>query len=176
MVHPWVCFWFQPCFCSVFPSPSHPLLSLSRPLLRLILTLSPSLLLSLATLPLLSLSRSDFLVPDYLSQVQEEGSQGQYEELGEEPGFTGPSSSSVQLPVISHVSSSTSGCEGGLLSLDPPDPPDPLEAPALKQEQEAGVCKGLKSHPCPSSPSTSPDGSQVEDLSHLKELDAITIE
>ena len=134
------------------------------------------MLLSLPILPLLSLSRSDFLVPDYLSQVQEEGSLGQYEGLGEEPGFSGlSSSSSVQLPVISQVSSSTSGCEGGLLSPDLPDPldpPDPLEPLALKQEQEAGVCEGLKSHPCSSSPSTSPDGSQVEDVSHIKELDA----
>lgn len=109
-------------------------------------------------------------MPDYLSQVQEEGSLGQYEELGEGPGFPGPSSS-VQMPVISQVSSSTPGCEGGFLS---PDSLEPLEAPALKQE--AGVSEGLKTPPCSSSPSTSPDVSQEENVSHIKELDAITIE
>lgn len=50
-------------------------------------------------------ARSDFLVPDYLNQEQEE-TLGQYE-LGEH-GFE--SNSSVQMPVISQVSS-TQNCE-----------------------------------------------------------------
>lgn len=50
-------------------------------------------------------SSSDFLVPDYLNQEQEE-TLGQYE-LGEH-GFE--SNSSVQMPVISQVSS-TQNCE-----------------------------------------------------------------
>ncbi|MEQ2244706.1 hypothetical protein ILYODFUR_019977 [Ilyodon furcidens] len=86
---------------------------------------------------------SDFLVPDYLSQVQEEeealGVPYELEESQHHPGYPGStsnaattttasSSSSVQMPVISQVSSSTQNCESssGFLS---PDPLDPLEAP-----------------------------------------------
>lgn len=82
---------------------------------------------------------SDFLVPDYLSQVQEEeealGVQYELEESQHHPVFPGaasstttvtPPSSSVLTPVISQVSSSTQNCESssGFLS------PDPLEASA----------------------------------------------
>ncbi|XP_042082723.1 zinc finger and BTB domain-containing protein 44 isoform X1 [Haplochromis burtoni] len=86
---------------------------------------------------------SDFLVPDYLSQVQEEeealGVQYELEETQHHPVYPGStsastttpasSSSSVQMPVISQVSSSTQNCESssGFLS---PEPLDPLEAPA----------------------------------------------
>ncbi|XP_005752167.2 zinc finger and BTB domain-containing protein 44 isoform X1 [Pundamilia nyererei] len=86
---------------------------------------------------------SDFLVPDYLSQVQEEeealGVQYELEETQHHPIYPGStsastttpasSSSSVQMPVISQVSSSTQNCESssGFLS---PEPLDPLEAPA----------------------------------------------
>uniref|UniRef100_A0A3P9PPR3 Zinc finger and BTB domain-containing protein 44 n=1 Tax=Poecilia reticulata TaxID=8081 RepID=A0A3P9PPR3_POERE len=86
---------------------------------------------------------SDFLVPDYLSQVQEEeealGVPYELEESQHHPVYLGStsnvaatttasSSSSVQMPVISQVSSSTQNCEGssGLLS---PEPLGPLEAP-----------------------------------------------
>uniref|UniRef100_A0A087YCT2 Zinc finger and BTB domain-containing protein 44 n=1 Tax=Poecilia formosa TaxID=48698 RepID=A0A087YCT2_POEFO len=86
---------------------------------------------------------SDFLVPDYLSQVQEEeealGVPYELEESQHHPVYLGStstvaatttasSSSSVQMPVISQVSSSTQNCESssGLLS---PEPLDPLEAP-----------------------------------------------
>nr|XP_015807577.2 zinc finger and BTB domain-containing protein 44 isoform X1 [Nothobranchius furzeri] len=83
---------------------------------------------------------SDFLVPDYLSQVQEEeealGVQYELEESHNHPVYPGStstttaasSSSSVQMSVISQVSSSTQNCENssGFLS---PDPLDPLEAP-----------------------------------------------
>ncbi|XP_061574695.1 zinc finger and BTB domain-containing protein 44 [Cololabis saira] len=87
---------------------------------------------------------SDFLVPDYLSQVQEEeealGVQYELEEPQHHPVYPGStstpptaaaasSSSSVQMPVISQVSSSTQNCESssGFLS---PEPLDPLETPA----------------------------------------------
>ncbi|XP_030599982.1 zinc finger and BTB domain-containing protein 44 isoform X1 [Archocentrus centrarchus] len=86
---------------------------------------------------------SDFLVPDYLSQVQEEeealGVQYELEEPPHHPVYPGStststatpasSSSSVQMPVISQVSSSTQNCESssGFLS---PEPLDTLEAPA----------------------------------------------
>uniref|UniRef100_A0A1A8NU83 Zinc finger and BTB domain containing 44 n=2 Tax=Nothobranchius TaxID=28779 RepID=A0A1A8NU83_9TELE len=85
-------------------------------------------------------ARSDFLVPDYLSQVQEEeealGVQYELEESHHHPVYPGStstttaasSSSSVQMSVISQVSSSTQNCESssGFLS---PEPLDPLEAP-----------------------------------------------
>ncbi|XP_071328151.1 zinc finger and BTB domain-containing protein 44 isoform X1 [Trachinotus anak] len=93
---------------------------------------------------------SDFLVPDYLSQVQEEeevlGVQYELEESQHHPVYPGStstsattaasSSSSVQMPVISQVSSSTQNCESssGFLS---PEPLDPLEAPAsLKMDAD----------------------------------------
>lgn len=81
-------------------------------------------------------------MPDYLSQVQEEeealGVQYELEESQHHPVYPGStststttptsSSSSVQMPVISQVSSSTQNCESssGFLS---PEPLDPLEAP-----------------------------------------------
>ncbi|XP_061774761.1 zinc finger and BTB domain-containing protein 44 isoform X2 [Nerophis ophidion] len=88
---------------------------------------------------------SDFLVPDYLSQVQEEeealGVQYDLEESQHHPVYAGgsstviatSSSSSVQLPVISQVSSSTQNCESstGLLS---PDSLDPLENHSFKMD------------------------------------------
>lgn len=82
-------------------------------------------------------------MPDYLSQVQEEeealGVQYELEEPPHHPVYPGStststttpasSSSSVQMPVISQVSSSTQNCESssGFLS---PEPLDTLEAPA----------------------------------------------
>ncbi|XP_030251453.1 zinc finger and BTB domain-containing protein 44 isoform X1 [Sparus aurata] len=93
---------------------------------------------------------SDFLVPDYLSQVQEEeealGVQYELEESQHHPVYPGSTStstttaasstSSVQMPVISQVSSSTQNCENssGFLS---PEPLDPLEASAsLKMDAD----------------------------------------
>lgn len=82
---------------------------------------------------------SDFLVPDYLNQEHEE-TLGQYE-LGEH-GFE--SSSSVQMPVISQVSS-TQNCEstfplgplGGLLEKeeDLPEQPKTLSSAEASQEE-----------------------------------------
>ncbi|XP_061136397.1 zinc finger and BTB domain-containing protein 44 isoform X1 [Syngnathus typhle] len=85
---------------------------------------------------------SDFLMPDYLNHVQEEeevlGVQYELEESQHLPVYAGSTStstsipasasSSVQMPVISQVSSSTQNCESspGFLS---PDSMDPLEAP-----------------------------------------------
>uniref|UniRef100_A0A3Q0RD38 Zinc finger and BTB domain-containing protein 44 n=1 Tax=Amphilophus citrinellus TaxID=61819 RepID=A0A3Q0RD38_AMPCI len=73
---------------------------------------------------------SDFLVPDYLSQVQEEEEAlGVQYDTSTSTATPASSSSSVQMPVISQVSSSTQNCESssGFLS---PEPLDTLEAPA----------------------------------------------
>ncbi|XP_077397727.1 zinc finger and BTB domain-containing protein 44 isoform X1 [Festucalex cinctus] len=104
---------------------------------------------------------SDFLVPDYLSHVQEEeeeeeeeeevlGVQYDLEESQHHPAYAGStltstsaaasssSSSSVQTPVISQVSSSTQNCENspGFLS---PDSMDPLEVPASFKTHAGGT-------------------------------------
>ncbi|XP_077421308.1 zinc finger and BTB domain-containing protein 44 isoform X1 [Vanacampus margaritifer] len=98
---------------------------------------------------------SDFLVPDYLSHVQEEeeeeevlGVQYELEESQHHPAYAGStptstttaasSSSSIQTPVISQVSSSTQNCESspGFLS---PDSMDPLEAPASFKMHAGGT-------------------------------------
>ncbi|KAM6932451.1 zinc finger and BTB domain-containing protein 44 isoform 1-T2 [Lycodopsis pacificus] len=92
---------------------------------------------------------SDFLVPDYLSQVQEEeealGVQYELEDSEHHPVYPGStsaainaaaaaaassSSCSVQMPVISQVSSSTQNCESSPGFLSPEPLLDPLEAPA----------------------------------------------
>ncbi|TNN53845.1 Zinc finger and BTB domain-containing protein 44 [Liparis tanakae] len=91
---------------------------------------------------------SDFLVPDYLSQVQEEeealGVQYELEEAEHHPVYPGSSASSscaaassssgsAHMPVISQVSSSTHNCDaspGGFLSPDPLDPLDALKMAA----------------------------------------------
>nr|XP_040025798.1 zinc finger and BTB domain-containing protein 44-like [Gasterosteus aculeatus aculeatus] len=94
---------------------------------------------------------SDFLVPDYLSQVQEEeealGVQYELEDPEHHPVYSGnttassttsaaaasSTSCSVHMPVISQVSSSTQNCESspGFLS------PEPLNLPpaSLKTEE-----------------------------------------
>ncbi|KAM8768977.1 zinc finger and BTB domain-containing protein 44 isoform 1-T1 [Acanthopagrus schlegelii] len=103
---------------------------------------------------------SDFLVPDYLSQVQEEeealGVQYELEESQHHPVYPGSTStstttaasstSSVQMPVISQVSSSTQNCENssGFLS---PEPLDPLEASAslkMDADETAAVTEETK--------------------------------
>ncbi|KAM6933235.1 zinc finger and BTB domain-containing protein 44 isoform 1-T1 [Xenentodon cancila] len=106
---------------------------------------------------------SDFLVPDYLSQVQEEeealGVQYELEEPQHHPVYPGStsttaasSSSSVQMPVISQVSSSTQNCESssGFLSPEPLDPPetpaslkaDTNETAAMMEEAKTGGSVG----------------------------------
>ncbi|XP_068173288.1 zinc finger and BTB domain-containing protein 44 isoform X2 [Antennarius striatus] len=132
---------------------------------------------------------SDFLVPDYLSQVQEEeealGVQYELEESQHHPMYPGstststttvtsPSSSSVQTPVISQVSSSTQNCENssGFLS------PDPLEAPAsLKMDIDETAVLRKETKMDDSESNSSPEVLEPE-LQHApaKELASITIE
>lgn len=106
---------------------------------------------------------SDFLVPDYLSQVQEEeealGVQYELEESQHHAGYPGgaansssaaappissSSSSLVHLPVISQVSSSTQNCENfsGFRSPEPLDPLDVHASPQVDAE-EAKVDSGV---------------------------------
>ncbi|XP_060643704.2 zinc finger and BTB domain-containing protein 44 isoform X2 [Anolis sagrei] len=90
---------------------------------------------------------SDFLVPDYLNQEQDE-TLGQYE-LGEH-GFE--SSSSVQMPVISQVSS-TQNCEstfplgplGGLADKEEDLPEQPKTVAGAEASREDPLKPGLSS-------------------------------
>ncbi|XP_072310358.1 zinc finger and BTB domain-containing protein 44 isoform X1 [Eucyclogobius newberryi] len=126
---------------------------------------------------------SDFLVPDYLSQVQEEE-----EVLGVQydppvpVSYTGSSSSvnapssSVHLPVISQVSSSTHHCESssGFLS---PEPADPLEAPPSPKTpagDAAGMTEEVKAEH--SAGGCSPEAFEEDPPDQAKELAPITIE
>ncbi|XP_054459148.1 zinc finger and BTB domain-containing protein 44 isoform X1 [Anoplopoma fimbria] len=143
---------------------------------------------------------SDFLVPDYLSQVQEEeealGVQYELEESEHHPVYPGStsttananaaaaasSSCSIQMPVISQVSSSTQNCESspGFLS---PEPLDPLEAPAslkMDADQTAATTTGetkMDDGVGGSSPEAFEDEQQQQRrLGPAKELASITIE
>lgn len=139
---------------------------------------------------------SDFLVPDYLSQVQEEeevlGVQYELEESQHHPVYPGStsasapaaaasSSSSVQMPVISQVSSSTQNCESssGFLS---PEPLDPLEAPAsLKMDADETAAMTEETKMDNSGGDSSPEvfeEEQQQQQQHVqaKELVSITIE
>ncbi|XP_040902298.1 zinc finger and BTB domain-containing protein 44 isoform X1 [Toxotes jaculatrix] len=137
---------------------------------------------------------SDFLVPDYLSQVQEEeevlGVQYELEESQHHavyPGSTSTStptaassSSSVQMPVISQVSSSTQNCESssGFLS---PEPLDPLEAPAslkMDADETAAMTEETKMDNSEggSSPEVFEEEQQQQQHAQAKELVSITIE
>ncbi|XP_045929697.1 zinc finger and BTB domain-containing protein 44 isoform X1 [Micropterus dolomieu] len=139
---------------------------------------------------------SDFLVPDYLSQVQEEeealGVQYELEESQHHPVYPGStsastttaasSSSSVQMPVISQVSSSTQNCESssGFLS---PEPLDPLEAPAslkMDADETATMTEETKMDNSVggSSPEVFEEEQQQQQQQHAqaKELASITIE
>ncbi|XP_078102988.1 zinc finger and BTB domain-containing protein 44 isoform X1 [Sander vitreus] len=133
---------------------------------------------------------SDFLVPDYLSQVQEEeealGVQYELEESEHHPVYPGSistttaasSSSSVQMPVISQVSSSTQNCENssGFLS---PEPLDPLEAPAsLKMDADETAAMTEDTKLDNSVDGSSPEVFEEEQQQHAqgKELASITIE
>ncbi|XP_008278785.1 zinc finger and BTB domain-containing protein 44 isoform X2 [Stegastes partitus] len=135
---------------------------------------------------------SDFLVPDYLSQVQEEeealGVQYELEESQHHPVYPGStststttaasSSSSVQMPVISQVSSSTQNCESssGFLS---PEPLDPLEAPAsLKMDADETAAMTEETKMDNSVGGSSPEVFEEEQQQHAqaKEVASITIE
>ncbi|XP_069003461.1 zinc finger and BTB domain-containing protein 44 isoform X3 [Embiotoca jacksoni] len=138
---------------------------------------------------------SDFLVPDYLSQVQEEeealGVQYELEESQHHPVYPGStststntaasSSSSVQMPVISQVSSSTQNCESssGFLS---PEPLDPLEAPAsLKMDADETAAMTEEAKMDHSEGGSSPEGfeeeqQQQQQHAQAKDVASITIE
>lgn len=131
-------------------------------------------------------------MPDYLSQVQEEeealGVQYELEESQHHPVYPGStsastttaasSSSSVQMPVISQVSSSTQNCENssGFLS---PEPLDPLEAPAsLKMDADETAVMTEETKMDNSVGGSSPEVLEEEQQQHAqaKELASITIE
>uniref|UniRef100_A0A8C8DLB0 Zinc finger and BTB domain-containing protein 44 n=1 Tax=Oryzias sinensis TaxID=183150 RepID=A0A8C8DLB0_9TELE len=132
---------------------------------------------------------SDFLVPDYLSQVQEEeealGVQYELEESQHHHAFPGSSStatstatssSSVQLPVISQVSSSTqiSETSSGFLS---PEALDPLEASAVLKAHAAGTAgMAVETKLDEGAAGSSPEESEEDLHSHSKEVASITIE
>ncbi|RVE64439.1 hypothetical protein OJAV_G00125790 [Oryzias javanicus] len=134
---------------------------------------------------------SDFLVPDYLSQVQEEeealGVQYELEESQHHHAFPGSSSgaatstatsssSSVQLPVISQVSSSTqiSETSSGFLS---PEALDPLEASAVLKAHAAGTAGvAVETKLDEGAAGSSPEESEEDLHSHSKGMASITIE
>ncbi|KAM9317555.1 zinc finger and BTB domain-containing protein 44 isoform 1-T2 [Pholidichthys leucotaenia] len=135
---------------------------------------------------------SDFLVPDYLSQVQEEeevlGVQYELEESQHHPVYPGTAttssaaasscSSSVQMSVISQVSSSTQNCESssGFLS---PEPLDPLEATAsLKMDADQTAVATEETKRDNSTEGSSPDASEEEQQQQpqAEEVASITIE
>ncbi|XP_062242145.1 zinc finger and BTB domain-containing protein 44 isoform X2 [Platichthys flesus] len=133
---------------------------------------------------------SDFLVPDYLSQVQEEeevlGVQYELEESQHHPVYPGStstttatsSSSSVQMPVISQVSSSTQNCESSSSFLSP-GPLDPMEAQA-SQKMDADETSAMTEETKMdnslggSSPEVFEEGQQQH--AQAKEMVSITIE
>ncbi|XP_056468367.1 zinc finger and BTB domain-containing protein 44 isoform X1 [Gadus chalcogrammus] len=114
---------------------------------------------------------SDFLVPDYLSKVQEEEEAAAAVALGVQYQLEDPSphlhhlnpiypsnstspttasgtaatsscSSSIQLPVISQVSSSTQPCDGsppGFLSHEPPQEPPGPPSPSIETDVDGGM-------------------------------------
>uniref|UniRef100_A0A3P9HWH4 Zinc finger and BTB domain-containing protein 44 n=1 Tax=Oryzias latipes TaxID=8090 RepID=A0A3P9HWH4_ORYLA len=119
---------------------------------------------------------SDFLVPDYLSQVQEEeealGVQYELEESQHHHAFPGSSS----LPVISQVSSSTqiSETSSGFLS---PEALDPLEASAVLKSHAAGTAgMAVETKLDEGAAGSSPEESEEDLHSHSKEVASITIE
>ncbi|XP_004076051.1 zinc finger and BTB domain-containing protein 44 [Oryzias latipes] len=133
---------------------------------------------------------SDFLVPDYLSQVQEEeealGVQYELEESQHHHAFPGSSSaatstatsssSSVQLPVISQVSSSTqiSETSSGFRS---PEALDPLEASAVLKAHAAGTAgMAVETKLDEGAAGSSPEESEEDLHSHSKDVASITIE
>lgn len=142
---------------------------------------------------------SDFLVPDYLSQVQEEeealGVQYELEESQHHPVYPGstsastaaaaaPSSSSVQLPVISQVSSSTHNCDNssGFLSPEPQEAAASLKMDAdqsavLTEETKAEISAGGSSPEVLKEEQPQPQPQQQpQQHAPAKELASITIE
>uniref|UniRef100_A0A3Q3K402 Zinc finger and BTB domain-containing protein 44 n=1 Tax=Monopterus albus TaxID=43700 RepID=A0A3Q3K402_MONAL len=124
---------------------------------------------------------SDFLVPDYLSQVQEEEEAlGVQYDTSTSTTTAASSSSSVQMPVISQVSSSTQNCESssGFLS---PEPLDSLEAPAslkVDADETAAMTEEIKMDNSVggSSPEMFEEEQQQQQHAQVKELASITIE
>ncbi|XP_056139514.1 zinc finger and BTB domain-containing protein 44 [Lampris incognitus] len=135
---------------------------------------------------------SDFLVPDYLSQVQEEeealGVQYELEEPPHQPVYpnstststAASSSSSVQLPVISQVSSSTQNCESssGFLLPEPLDPLEPQISLKLDANETAALTEETKmdNGRGGSSAEVSEEEQQQQQNAQTKELASITIE
>uniref|UniRef100_A0A3P9CUR7 Zinc finger and BTB domain-containing protein 44 n=1 Tax=Maylandia zebra TaxID=106582 RepID=A0A3P9CUR7_9CICH len=123
---------------------------------------------------------SDFLVPDYLSQVQEEEEAlGVQYDTSASTTTPASSSSSVQMPVISQVSSSTQNCESssGFLS---PEPLDPLEAPAspkMDADDTAPMTEETKMDNSVggSSPEVFEEEQQQQQHARAKEVASITI-
>ncbi|XP_036378828.1 zinc finger and BTB domain-containing protein 44-like isoform X1 [Megalops cyprinoides] len=105
---------------------------------------------------------SDFLVPDYLSQVQEEAL-GQYDLA--DHGFEG--SSSVQMPVISQVSS-TQNCESAF-PLGPQGPLTDREEEEEEEEEEAVTEE-------PKNQASSSSLGVPEDIPQEKGLASVTVE
>ncbi|KAM4566379.1 zinc finger and BTB domain-containing protein 44 isoform 1-T1 [Odontesthes bonariensis] len=134
---------------------------------------------------------SDFLVPDYLSQVQEEeealGVQYELEETQHHPVYPGTtsttttvasSSSSVQMPVISQVSSSTQNFESssGFLSSEPLDP---LESPAslkMNTDEMAVITEETKMNDNIRGSSPEVFEEEQQQNAQTKEVASITIE
>lgn len=129
-------------------------------------------------------------MPDYLSQVQEEeealGVQYELEESQHHHAFPGSSSaatstatsssSSVQLPVISQVSSSTqiSETSSGFRS---PEALDPLEASAVLKAHAAGTAgMAVETKLDEGAAGSSPEESEEDLHSHSKDVASITIE
>ncbi|KAJ8280605.1 hypothetical protein GJAV_G00056800 [Gymnothorax javanicus] len=113
---------------------------------------------------------SDFFLPDYLSQVQEEAL-GQYELA--DPGFES-GGSSVQTPVIAQVSS-TQNCESTFL-LGPLTDREEEEEEGEEEEVGAdGVGRSVPDEPKAFGCSGSP-GALEEDSSQNKEMSSIIIE
>ncbi|XP_068441038.1 zinc finger and BTB domain-containing protein 44 isoform X1 [Clinocottus analis] len=129
---------------------------------------------------------SDFLVPDYLSQVQEEeealGVQYELEESEHHPVYPGSASSSssaaassscsVQMPVISQVSSSTQNCETSPHGFLSPDPLDALASLKMDADQTATAAAAMED----TKMDDGVGGGSSEAFEEAKQLASITIE
>lgn len=133
---------------------------------------------------------SDFLVPDYLSQVQEEeealGVQYELEESQHHPVYPGStptataasSSSSVQMPVISQVSSSTQNCESssGFLSPEPLDPPETPASLKMDGDETAAATEEAKTDGSTGGGSPEVFGKDKQQHAQAQEVAPITIQ
>lgn len=130
-------------------------------------------------------------MPDYLSQVQEEeealGVQYEIEESQHHSVYPGStttssttttaSSSSVQMPVISQVSSSTQNCENssGFRYSEPLDPLEAPETPKVDTNETAVMAEESRIDNCVGGGGPEvPDEEQAQQ--QAKELASITIE